>query len=89
VGEIEYVAKWLRIERGILDYGSAIIDAYDSFERSATSLPEQPRIHGTEYFYRKNVLLFALMMARVYTAFYNMPKSAVKLERYIERAKKL
>ena len=97
---IDYIAKWINVQKGVLDYGSAILDVYDGFmaglenelatlEHSATSPPDQCRIQGPEYHYRRNVLLFALMMAKIYTAFYDMPKSVAKIEACLERANKL
>ncbi len=97
---IDYIAKWINVQEGVLDYGSAVIDVYDGFmagvedelallERSAASPPDKCRIQGPEYHYRRNVLLFALMMAKVYTAFYDMPKSVAKIEACLERANKL
>jgi hypothetical protein len=98
--DIDYIAKWINVQKGVLDCGSAINDAYDGFvagledelamlELSAASPPQQRRIQGPEYHYRRSVLLFALMMAKIYAAFYDMPKSVAKIEACFERANKL
>lgn len=100
IRDIDYIAKWINVQKGVLNCGSAILDAYDGFmagledelamlEQSTASPSDQHRIQGPEYHYRRNVLLFALMMAKIYTAFYDMPKSVAKIEACLERANKL
>ena len=90
--DVEYLAQHLKIGKGIYDYGSRIRDAYDDFmmriEDEFTTL-EQRKVEGREYVLRSSMLLFSLMMARVYLDVVGPRDSIHELERYIERAEEL
>jgi len=89
---VEYLAQYLKIGEGIYDYGSRIRDAYDDFMmriEDEFKVLEQREIQGREYVFRSSMLLFTLMMARVYLDAVNQRDSIPEIERYIERAEKL
>jgi hypothetical protein len=90
--DVGYLAQYLKIGKGIYDYGSRIRDAYDDFmtriEDEFKTL-EQGQIEGREYVLRSSMLLFSLMMARVYLDAVGPRDSVPEVERYIERAKKI
>jgi hypothetical protein len=90
--DVEYLAQHLKIGKGIYDYGSRIRDAYDDFMmriEDEFKLLEQGKIEGREYVLRSSMLLFSLMMAKVYLNVAGPRDSIPELERYIERAEKL
>lgn len=89
---IDFLVNHFKIEKEITEYGSLIMDAYDNFMAGVSDefeALEQRRVEGPEYHFRSNMLLFSLMMARVYMGLYASETSLHKLEGYIERAKKL
>jgi hypothetical protein len=89
---VEYLAQYLKIGEGIYDYGSRIKDAYDDFImriEDEFSVLEQRQIEGREYVFRSSMLLFSLMMARVYLEAVGPRDSIPELERYIERAERI
>ena len=89
---IDFLAKYFKIQKGVSEYGSLIVDAYENFKVGIDQefeLLEHGNIDGPEYFSRANMLLFALMMAKVYMGLYSSDASLWKLDEYIERAKKL
>lgn len=89
---IEYIANHFKIATSIAEYGSLIGDAYDNFIAGINNefeTLEQRKIEGPNYHFRSNMLLFSLMMARVYMGLYASDKHLDKLESFIERAKKL
>jgi len=89
---LAFIEKYFRIEKGINEYGSRILEAYDEFitrvEDEFAAL-EQRKVVGKEYALRASMLLFALMMARVYLQVVGPRDSLPMIERYIERARKL
>jgi hypothetical protein len=93
--EVEYLTQYLKIRKGLIDYGSRLHDAYDDFMRTIEDefqVLERKEMEGREHMYRSSVLLFSLMMARVYVQAVGgqwKQDSLPELERYIERAKRL
>jgi len=89
---LEFLEKYFKIEKGINEYGSRITEAYDEFitrvEDEFITL-EQRKIVGKEYALRASMLLFSLMMARVYLQVVGPRDSLPMIEQYIERAKRL
>jgi hypothetical protein len=89
---IQFLTRYFKVQEGVLEYGSRILSAYDDFmsrvedEFSALACGH---VEGREYVLRSNMLLFALMMARVYVQVFGRPDSLDMVNRYIERAKKL
>jgi hypothetical protein len=89
---IKFLVDHFKIEKEITEYGSLIMDAYDNFMAGVSDefeVLEQRKVEGPEYHFRSNMLLFSLMMARVYMGLYASEASLHKLEGYIERAKRL
>ena len=89
---ISFLVNHFKIRTDISEYGSLISDAYDNFMAGVNNefeILEQRKIEGPEYHFRSNMLLFSLMMARVYMGLYAPEASLRKLEGYIERAKRL
>lgn len=89
---IDFLVNHFKIQKEITEYGSLIMDAYDNFIAGVSDefeALEQRKVEGPEYHFRSNMLLFSLMMARVYMGLYASETSLHKLEGYIERAKKL
>lgn len=89
---VSLLVNHFKIRTDISEYGSLISDAYDNFMAGVNNefeILEQRKIEGPEYHFRSNMLLFSLMMARVYMGLYAPEDSLRKLERYIERAKRL
>jgi hypothetical protein len=89
---IDFLASHFKIATEVTKYGSLIGDAYDNFMTGLTdefTVLEQKNVTGSEYFYRSNVLLFSLMMARVYMSVYGSSGRLLELDKQIERAKKL
>jgi len=92
LSDIDYLAKCLRIQKGIIDYGSRVMEAYDDFitrVEDEFAMLEGRQVVGREYVFRSSMLLFSLMMARVYLQVVGPRDSIPKIEAYIERAKKL
>lgn len=90
--DINFLVNHFKIEKEVTDYGSLIMDSYDNFMMGVSDefeALEQRRVEGPEYHFRSNMLLFSLMMARVYMGLYASESSLHKLEGYIERAKRL
>jgi hypothetical protein len=88
---IDFLVNHFKIATEVTKYGSLVGDTYDNLmtgvSEEFTAL-EQRTITGPEYFYRSNVLLFSLMMARVYMSVYGSSERLLELEKQIERAKK-
>ena len=90
--DLRFIATYLKIEKGINEYGSRIKEAYEDFmtriEDEFKAL-EQRKIVGKEYTYKLNMLLFSLMMAKVYLEATGQRSSLSEIDQYIERAKRL
>jgi len=90
--DLRFIATYLKIEKGINEYGSRIKEAYEDFmtriEDEFKAL-EQRKIIGKEYTYKLNMLLFSLMMAKVYLEATGQRSSLSEIDQYIERAKRL
>lgn len=89
---IEFLVNHFKITDSVAKYGSLVGDAHDNFMAGVSGefeVLEQRKIEGPEYHFRSNMLLFSLMMARVYMGLYASETYLLKLEGQIERAKKL
>lgn len=92
LSDIDYLAKCLRIQKGIIDYGSKVMQAYEDFITRVEDefvMLERRQIEGSEYVFRSKMLLFSLMMARVYLQVIGPRDSVPMIDGYIERAKRL
>jgi hypothetical protein len=93
--EMEYLIQYLKVKKGLLDYGSRLHDAYEDFMRTIENefeALESKEMEGREHVYRSSVLLFSLMMAKVYVQAVGgqwKQDSLPELEKYIERAKRI
>ena len=89
---IGFIVNHFKIAEDITKYGSLIGDAYDNFIDGVNDefdVLEQRRVTGSEHVFRSNMLLFSLIMARVYMGLYAPSDSLRRLEDYIEKAKRL
>jgi len=92
LSNLEFLTQYFKIQDGINEYGSRILSAYDAFisrvddEFNALG---SGNVQGREYVLRSSMLLFALMMARVYLWVFGKPDSLDMVNEYLERAKRL
>lgn len=89
---IDFLVNHFKIAKDVTEYGSLIIDTYRNFMARVDDefrTLEQRTVEGPEYVFRSNMLLFSLMMARVYMGLYASEDSLKRVEDRIERAKRL
>jgi len=92
LADIDFLATYFKIQNGINEYASRIREiSYEFISRVEDELRtlEQQEVEGREYVLRSNMLLFSLMMARIYLQVVGPRDSLPMIERYLARAKKL
>jgi hypothetical protein len=96
---VEYLITHWQLHDLINEYGSWATDRFgfiryvdDEIERLEVACnSDPPTIQGREYVYRSNVLVFALMMARIWMKLYShtyQADSLKEVEAQLERARK-
>jgi hypothetical protein len=89
---LEFLGTYFRIQSAINDYGSRIREvSYEFMSRVEDALRtlESGEVVGSTYVLMSNMLLFSLMMAKIYLQTVGPQDSLPMIENYIGRAKRL
>lgn len=89
---LDFLATYFKIQNGINEYGSRIREvSYEFLSRieDEFGILERQEIEGQAYALRSNMLLFSLMMAKIYLQTVGPRDSLPMVEDCIERAKRL
>jgi len=89
---VAFIEKYFRIEKEINEYGTFLREVYDDFitrVEDELRVLERREVVGREYVLRSSMLLFSLIMTRVYLGVVGPRDSLPLIDEYIKRAKRL